>query len=411
MRAEVAIVGEGLAGSLAATVLGRAGYTTIIVDPHDTYPDDFRCEKLEIGRVEMLDRLGVGGAVVRASTHMDEMWIARRGRLIDKRPFHQYGIAYQDLVNTVRAEIPPSVSKVRTWVTAIEPGAKTQRIHLKNGDSIEAKLTIIASGLNWTLRSGLGIKREVSSPRHSISIGFDICRKDKADFDFQALQYNPERVGDLLGYLTLFRIRQSMRANLFVYHDLKHPWIELLRNDPNAAVHTLMPGLSGLIGDYELVDKPKIWPTDLHTMQDYVIPGVVLVGDAFGAACPATGTGTFKVFTDIDRLCKVHVPKWMEGESLEAGRILEFYRDSEKIKCDRLSHDMAYRFKSLAVDTTLPRQAERWARFASRALIGQTRKYVHGFPAQQMAKARIVESIAPVKTTEDSSEALRGARA
>jgi hypothetical protein len=43
---DVAIIGGGLAGSPAAAMLGRASVATIQIDPHPTYPFDFRVEKL-----------------------------------------------------------------------------------------------------------------------------------------------------------------------------------------------------------------------------------------------------------------------------------------------------------------------------------------------------------------------------
>jgi 2-polyprenyl-6-methoxyphenol hydroxylase-like FAD-dependent oxidoreductase len=41
---EIAIVGAGLAGSVLALVLARRGHRVAIVDPHASYPPDFRCE-------------------------------------------------------------------------------------------------------------------------------------------------------------------------------------------------------------------------------------------------------------------------------------------------------------------------------------------------------------------------------
>ena len=43
---DVAIVGGGLAGSTAAAMLGRAGISAVLIDPHVTYPPELRCEKL-----------------------------------------------------------------------------------------------------------------------------------------------------------------------------------------------------------------------------------------------------------------------------------------------------------------------------------------------------------------------------
>src|SRR5438105_4501261 len=43
---DIAIIGGGLAGSTAAAMLGRAGIPTILIDPHQAYPFDFRVEKI-----------------------------------------------------------------------------------------------------------------------------------------------------------------------------------------------------------------------------------------------------------------------------------------------------------------------------------------------------------------------------
>ncbi|MGC2049968.1 MAG: FAD-dependent monooxygenase, partial [Methylovirgula sp.] len=83
---DVIIVGGGLAGSLAAAMLGKAGVDTILVDPHAVYPPDFRCEKLDGGQVDILRKTGFADAVLRATTPDGEAWVARFGRVVDKRP-------------------------------------------------------------------------------------------------------------------------------------------------------------------------------------------------------------------------------------------------------------------------------------------------------------------------------------
>ncbi len=51
---DIAIIGGGLSGSTAAAMLGRAGISTVLIDPHESYPADFRVEKLS-GHVRSSD--------------------------------------------------------------------------------------------------------------------------------------------------------------------------------------------------------------------------------------------------------------------------------------------------------------------------------------------------------------------
>ncbi len=73
-----------------------------------------------------------------------------------------------------RQQIPANVRHVATKVTAIAGEAGRPRVTLATGDEIEARLAILANGLNPGLREALEIKRETLSPCHSISIGFDM---------------------------------------------------------------------------------------------------------------------------------------------------------------------------------------------------------------------------------------------
>src|SRR6202011_2045269 len=50
---------------------------------------------------------------------------------------------------------------------------------------------------------------------------------------------------------------------------------------------------------------------DLYVSAGHRQAGAVLVGDAFETTCPVTGTGSDKVFTDVERLCNVHIPAWL----------------------------------------------------------------------------------------------------
>jgi 2-polyprenyl-6-methoxyphenol hydroxylase-like FAD-dependent oxidoreductase len=250
-----------------------------------------------------------------------------------------------------------------------------QQVSLSNGESISARLIVLANGLSVALRDQLGIERVVTSPCHSITVAFDLKPRNAAAFDFSAMTYYPERASDRMAYLTLFPIGASMRANLMVYRTMDDPWLREMRRDPEASLFQLMPNLHRLTGDIEVVGPIKIRPADLYITQGHRQAGIVLVGDAFSTSCPAVGAGTGKVFTDVERLCNVHIPHWLGSAGMAADKIAQFYDDPVKRACDDASTAKAYRLRSMSIDESLTWHAQRWLRFVVRAAIGTVRQF------------------------------------
>ncbi len=373
LNTDVAIVGGGLAGSLTAAMLGRAGIDAVLIDPRPEYPPDFRCEKLDGDQVAILKKTGLADAVLRVSTPDVVSWVARFGRLVEKRPGDQEGIFYAPLVNTVRAQIPPSVRFIETKATALKTSATEQRVTTSAGDTVTARLIVLANGLNIGLRDQLNLKREIVSPCHSISIGFDVSPVGRSTFEFPALTYYAERPGDGAALITLFPIGRTMRANLFVYRDMEDPWLQALRAAPQETLFGLMPGLRKLLGEFKVDDHIKIRPVDLYVSRGHLQPGVVLVGDAFSTSCPAAGTGARKVLCDVERLCNVHVPEWLATPGMDLDKIASFYDDPVKLGCDRFSYNKAVTLKAFSTDPGLLWRARRHAKFIGQYTRGTLR--------------------------------------
>lgn len=361
---DIAIIGAGLAGSTAAAMLGRAGISAIAVDPHRVYPFDFRVEK--IGgeeQVERFARTGIAESVLRSATPCNENWIARFGRLLDKHPTHQYGIMYDTLVNAVRAEISEPAELLFDKVVGVATSEERQTVTLSEGEPISARLIVLASGLSIALRHLLGIERKIESSCHSISLGFDLVPVGRPAFDFPAMTYFSERPGDRIPYITLFPIGARMRANLFAYRDADDPWLREMRRAPRTTLESALPRLKRLTGEFDIAGDVKIRPADLYASSGHLQPGIVLVGDAFKTTCPVTGTGTDKVFTDVERLCRVHIPKWLATEGMGADKIATFYDDPVKQACDDWSIGKAWNFKSVSIGSGPYWSGQRWARF------------------------------------------------
>lgn len=361
--ADVVIAGGGLAGSLAAAMLGRAGINAVIVDPHTVYPEDFRCEKLDGTQMHTIGLTGLADAVLRASTPDRECWVARFGRVVEKRPGDQQGVMYDTLVNAIRAEIPANVPFVHAKVTDVTTGPERQTVKLSNGDEISARLVVIATGLNPSIREKLGVTRDIISAGHSISIGFDAKPADPRGFPFPALTYFSENPADKMAYITLFPIGSAMRANLFGYRHLHDPWLKQLREAPRETLYGIWPNLRPLMGDFTVDGFVKIRPVDLYVTHDYRQHGVVLLGDAFATSCPAAGTGARKALVDAERLCNVHIPNWLKTPGMGDAKIAAFYDDPVKRACDDYSADKAFGLRAFTLDTSPAGIAKRWIKF------------------------------------------------
>ena len=360
---DVAIIGGGLAGSLTAAMLGRAGIDAILVEPHPIYPPDFRCEKLDGDQVNVLRKTGLAEEILRETTHDRESWVARFGRIVDKRPGDQQGIMYAPLVNCVRGLIPDKVTTIHTKARAIVTSDVRQHITLSNGDEISARLVVLANGLSVALRDNLGIKRDVLSECHSISIGFNALPVGRQSFSFPALTYYAEKTQERAAYITLFPIGNTMRANLFVYRTMDDPWLRQLRNSPQGTLYAMMPGLRQLMGEFQIDGQIQIRPVDLYVTSGYRQAGIVLVGDAFATSCPAAGNGARKVLNDVERLCNAHVAGWLATPGMGVDKIAKFYDDPVKRASDDFSLAKAFSLRSFSIDPGLSWRARRWAKF------------------------------------------------
>lgn len=115
----------------------------------------------------------------------------------------------------------------------------------------------------------------------------------------------------------------------------------------------------------------------------------MLVGDAFATSCPAAGTGTGKVFTDVERLANVHVPRWLAGARIGAHAIAAFYDDPVKTAYDEHSAEKAFDLRALTIDPSFTWEAQRRLRYVARLCIGALREWRAGLlPQPGLGRAR-----------------------
>ena len=385
MTTQIAIVGAGLSGSLAAVVLARAGYRVTLIDRHPVYPKEFRVEKLAGPQIALLARLGMLDALAGAATSFRDIVNVRAGRIIDRSDDRHYALRYEEIVRLVRTALPPSVEVVFDRVVGVRTSAASQQITLSDGRHIVADLLVLATGMGDMLRLKLGIRRKLVAEKQSISFGFSLTPARRLAFEALTCYGG---VADRIDYLSLFPLGNVMRANLFTFLDHQDPWIRELRRAPAATLRAALPDLRDFIGDFEVVEKVENWTMDLSVAENVEQPGVVLIGDAFQTSCPAAGTGVTRLLTDIDRLCNVHVPHWLATPGMDAGKVAQFYRDPVKRAVDADAMRLAHYRRSLTIDPSLRWNLQRRQHFMRRRIVSWMDRVSPGLSGRLKAYAR-----------------------
>jgi 2-polyprenyl-6-methoxyphenol hydroxylase-like FAD-dependent oxidoreductase len=357
--ADIVIVGGGISGTLAATALGRAGYEVCLIDRYAVYPPDFRAEHLDGPQVAQLQRLGFLDDLAHGLYRGETVALARFGHIVGVTGTINYGLRYEVLVNRARATLPPNVQAVTGRVASIETSDTIQSVRTSDGRVVSGRLLVLATGQGHALAKQAGINRNVIRPAHSLTFGFDIEPVGAAPFEHSFLVYQREKIRDRIDYFAAFTMGQATRINLFTYRDYREAWTQAFLADPGKLLAETLPGLASVIGSYRTVGPVVARPVDLYVSEGYRRDGVVMIGDAFQASCPATGMGMVRLLTDIEQLTTVHVPKWLETPGMSAAKIATFYDDPVKRACDaKALHDSEYR-RSVSTETNLRWQLHR----------------------------------------------------
>jgi 2-polyprenyl-6-methoxyphenol hydroxylase-like FAD-dependent oxidoreductase len=118
------------------------------------------------------------------------------------------------------------------------------------------------------------------------------------------------------GLFVAWMERSAIRGNLpttpesrIALRSIRATKLRQFRDAPRETLQALIPGLAKITGAYDVAGFAKIRQADLHVTTGWRTRGVVLIGDAFATSCPAAGTGTGKVFTDVERLCNVQMSR------------------------------------------------------------------------------------------------------
>lgn len=371
-RTDIVIIGGGYAGSAAAIALAGAGRKVTLIESSPTIPDLFRAEKLAGDQLPLLEDLGLLDDFKAASTPVEE-FINIRGRyVVDITRDMQLNMSYRDMIEVLRKRIPSSVTFKYDRVDDIVTGEDIQRVTLAGGETIEARLVVLATGHGEALRRKLDLKRVRAHSQQTISVGFTLT-PPAGGFRFPSLTAYGERRGDQVDYISLFPFGANMRANLFMFSDIRDARIKAIERDGLPALLDLLPGLRPWIGDCGWVGDFASFPVELCKYENVIRPGLVVIGDAFRTSCPAVGTGLSCAMVDVVCLRDL-VGQWFATPGMGAEKIASFYAAPQKMARDFSTHALAFQRRKAVLDPSRVGEWRLTAHYIKRGLKDRMRR-------------------------------------
>ena len=354
MSADIIVAGAGAAGTATAAVLGRQGLRVILIDPRSHCAPIFKAEKIVGANILLLRKLGLLGALVPSSGRVREVQFAYNGRVFRTTSLNEeeYSLRYEEIVNAFRKDLPSTVTFRTGHVQEITSGADIQRVKLLDGEDLTSRLIVLACGMSHKLQTSLGLRRRVIQKDQCVILGFMIAAGNGKPFAFDAMTYYPTTSADRIDYLTLFNFRQATRGNLFVFRPAGDSWIRRFLREPDRMLRQSFPKLERVIGAYHVAGPVETASVDHYAMDGDRPPGVVVIGDAFQSACPATGLGMIKLLTDVDVLSEC-VPSWLATHGMGADKLSGFYNHPRKRVMDADSIQAALYQRRAVLDDSL----------------------------------------------------------
>lgn len=309
---DIAVVGGGLVGATTALALSRAGFDVALVErrvappAHDPLHYDPRVYAIAPHSMTLLDRLGVWPQIAarRVSPYQRmRVWVERADSELAfssadvGRDQLGWIVEHSLLMDTLWQALDEVAVYAPAEIESIQPvgpghAPATANLRLAEGRVIQARLLIAADGANSGVRRMAGID----------TIGWDYAQRAivchvRTEHAHQQTAWQRFLRSGPLAFLPLADGRCSI-----VWSASTALAEELMALGDAAFKRRLGEASGGRLGRMLEVTPRLGFPLRLLQAQDYVRPGLALVGDAAHSIHPLAGQGVNLGFADVETL-------------------------------------------------------------------------------------------------------------
>jgi 2-octaprenylphenol hydroxylase len=334
-RHEIAVVGGGAVGAATALGFARQGFDVALLEkggaPQEFSAADWdpRVYALSPGSVELLGTLGVWNRIAaqRVSPYgRMEVWESNPAQALvfDSAELGapELGFIVEDRL--LRSALWAGLGNAVTVMTGAQVTGLQRdglpRLELANGDTLEAELVVAAEGAESPLREWAGIDPVGWSYDQRALVSHVETERPHGGTAYQRfLPYGP------LAFLPLADGRSSI-----VWSTQAAEADELLTLDENSFREALAAALDNRLGAVGACSPRFAFPLRLLHAEQYVVPGLALVGDSAHVVHPLAGQGLNLGFADALALVDVVTAARKERKRPGALRVLQRYERRRK---------------------------------------------------------------------------------
>jgi len=335
---DILIVGGGMVGNALACALGQQDFRVAVIEqrePAREWPTDevdLRVSALSRASQNILQNLGAWErmAQLRVSPYLEmqvwdaegngsihfgcsDIWEPDLGHIVENRVTQLALWEQLERLPNVQRFCPATIEKV-------DINNERPQVYLKDGGQLSTALLVGADGRDSRIRQAAGIKTQGHDyDQHGVVA---TVRTEKPHLDTAWQRFMPSGP---LAFLPLNDGRCSI-----VWTTSPERAAELLELNDSAFCDALTEASGHVLGTIQKCGPRAAFPLRLQHADQYVLPGLALVGDAAHAVHPLAGQGVNLGFLDAATLAEVLTEARHKGRSLGALSTLRRYERARR---------------------------------------------------------------------------------
>jgi 2-octaprenyl-6-methoxyphenol hydroxylase len=331
---EIAIVGGGLAGSIAALAFAQKGFATVLIAPEDSRTDS-RTTALMENAIRFLEDLNLWHKVAPHAAALRTMQIIDGTNRLLRAPTVAFRAAEIGLdafgynipnapFLTVLAEAiaaEPNITVVHASVEKVDAIEGETRLTLSSGEQIAAKLVIGADGRASKIRQSAGIDvRTVNYPQTALVLNFahDLPHRNiSTEFHTETGPFTQVPLADGRSSL-VWVVKPEEAKNL----------VDMTDEALNRRIEERM---QSMLGKIRIETRPQAWPLSAMTAKAFGKDSIALIGEAAHVFPPIGAQGLNLSLRDIQSATDLAAKARLSGKPLAIGNDYDRARRTDVI--------------------------------------------------------------------------------